>query len=81
MQENAITSLFDYLEGKNEEMKRMSEAEGCDFEEGLHNRSPREETAEDWSKIEAGMNTKEAARERGISYSQIRKRLKQFGYK
>ena len=83
--ESSISSLFNYLDSKESEMRRMMNAvEAIDeikFKPKLEDRDPRKETAEDWAKIQGGKTMRQVSIERKISYSQIRKRLKQFGYK
>ena len=79
--QSSITSLFDYYESKSAEMVRMSVETGIISTGRDEDWNPEEETAEDWKKIQGGKSIKQAAVERGISYSQIIRRLKQFGYK
>lgn len=79
--QGAITSLFDYYESKSAEMKRMSVENGIISTGRSGDWNPEEETAEDWEKIQGGKSMKQVAVEREISYSQIKRRLKQFGYK
>jgi hypothetical protein len=81
LDQGSITSLFEYYESKSAEMKRMSVENGIISTGRSGEWNPEGETAEDWEKIRGGMTMKEVAVERKISYSQIRKRLKQFGYK
>jgi len=82
---NSISSLFNYLDSKESEMRRMMDAaEAIDeikFKPKLEGRDPRKETAEDWAKIQGGKTMRQVSVEREISYSQIRKRLIAFGYK
>lgn len=77
----SIASLFDYYESKSAEMVRMSVENGIIPGRSFEEWNPEEDTAEDWEKIQRGKSMKQAAVERGISYSQIIRRLKQFGYK
>lgn len=84
-QPTEITSLFNYLQSKQADIIRMMEAveevDEIKFKPRLEDRDPRKETAEDWAKIQNGMSMNQAARERGIGRSQIRRRLQKFGYK
>ena len=83
--ENSISSLFNYLDSKESEMRRMMNAAGAideiKFKPKLEGRDPRKETAEDWAKIQGGKTMRQVSVEREISYSQIRKRLIAYGYK
>ena len=78
-------NLFNYLQSKQADIIRMMEAveevDEIKFKPKLEGRDPKKETAEDWAKIQNGMSMNQAARERGIGRSQIRRRLKKFGYK
>ena len=77
-----ITSLFDYLESKQSTIMEMMEKKSTITIEPKHqDRNPEAETAEDWAKIQGGMSMNQAARDRGIGRSQIRRRLVKFGYK
>ena len=79
--QESITSLFDYYESKSAEMQRMSVETGIISTGRDEDWNPEEETAEDWKKIQNGKTMKRTAFERGITYLSLIRRLKQFGYK
>ena len=82
---HVVSSLLNYLESKREDITRMmnavEEIDKVKFKPKLEDRDPKKETAEDWKKIQGGKYASRVAIERGISYSQLRKRLIAFGYK
>ena len=82
---HVVSSLLNYLESKREDITRMmnavEEIDKVKFKPKLEDRDPRKETAQDWKKIQGGKYASRVAVERGISYSQLRKRLIAFGYK
>ena len=86
--QESITSLFDYLESKAGDIRAMSYAieavdglqkerqgnrEGRSREEWK--RQAQAEALEDWQAIKGGKSIYKAAKDRGISYSQMRRRM------
>jgi len=89
--QESISSLFDYLESKAKEIKAISEAvEAVDGSQrqrkGNRDGRSREEwkrqaeaeAIEDFEAINVGKSISKAASDRGISYSQMKRRLKRL---